>query len=145
MFPGLSGDSQKGYVSSLVKHLTSECGYTVGVFHNRGVASEYTSPMFQDLSSSEEINTAIRHMIQKFRSADMKETYFVGIGMSMGANLMMKVAGEQGDSFPLIGMVSLNNPFDLWLAINLMRNTPYEKYLAEELKRRVIIKKDMSD
>ena len=58
---------------------------------------------------------------------------------------MMKVAGEQGDSFPLIGMVSLNNPFDLWLAINLMRNTPYEKYLAEELKRKVILKKDMSD
>ena len=54
--------------------------------------------------------------------------------MSMGANLMMRVAGEQGDSFPLEAMVSLNNPFDLWLAINLMRDTPYEKFLAKELK-----------
>jgi predicted alpha/beta-fold hydrolase len=54
--------------------------------------------------------------------------------MSMGANLMLRVAGEQGDRFPLQAMVSLNNPFDLWLAINLMRNTPYEKYLAKELK-----------
>lgn len=46
--------------------------------------------------------------------------------MSMGANLMMRVAGEQGEHFPLEAMVSLNNPFDIWLAINLMRNTPYE-------------------
>jgi predicted alpha/beta-fold hydrolase len=58
----------------------------------------------------------------------------VGVGMSMGANLMMRVAGEQGDRFPLEAMVSLNNPFDLWLAINLMRDTPYEKFLAKELK-----------
>jgi predicted alpha/beta-fold hydrolase len=58
----------------------------------------------------------------------------VGVGMSMGANLMMRVAGEQGDRFPLEAMVSLNNPFDLWLAINLMRDTPYEKFLANELK-----------
>ncbi len=54
--------------------------------------------------------------------------------MSMGANLMMRVAGEQRDRFPLEAMVSLNNPFDLWLAINLMRDTPYEKFLAKELK-----------
>jgi predicted alpha/beta-fold hydrolase len=58
----------------------------------------------------------------------------VGVGMSMGANLMMRVAGEQGYRFPLEAMVSLNNPFDLWLAINLMRDTPYEKFLAKELK-----------
>jgi len=58
----------------------------------------------------------------------------VGVGMSMGANLMMRVAGEQGERFPLEAMVSLNNPFDLWLAINLMRDTPYEKFLAKELK-----------
>lgn len=54
--------------------------------------------------------------------------------MSMGANLMMKVAGEQGDSFPLDAMVSLNNPFDIWMAINLMRGKPYERFLAIELK-----------
>ncbi len=54
--------------------------------------------------------------------------------MSMGANLMLRVAGEQGDLCPLQAMVSLNNPFDVWLAINLMRNTPYEKFLAKELK-----------
>ena len=53
---------------------------------------------------------------------------------------MLRVAGEQGNKFPLKAMVSLNNPFDLWLAINLMRNTPYEKHLANELKSHIFFK-----
>ena len=62
----------------------------------------------------------------------------------MGANLLLKVAGEQGDTFPLEAMVSINNPFDLWLAINLMRGTPYEKHLAKELRETHLVKKGMS-
>lgn len=37
-------------------------------------------------------------------------------------------------------MVSFNNPFDIWLAINLMRGTPYEKFLARELRKNTIIR-----
>jgi predicted alpha/beta-fold hydrolase len=44
VFPGLSGSSDKHYVKSLVKHLSHDRGYIVGVFHNRGVTLEYTSP-----------------------------------------------------------------------------------------------------
>ena len=92
MFPGLSGNSGKGYVSSLATHLSQDKGYIVGVFHNRGVASEYTSPVFPDLCNSDEIDTAIRYMVQKH--SGQKRTYFVGVGMSMGANLMLRIAGE---------------------------------------------------
>jgi predicted alpha/beta-fold hydrolase len=66
VFPGLSGNSSKGYVSSLVRHLSQECGYIVGVFHNRGVAQEYTSPAFPDITSSEEIDKCLKHMQAKF-------------------------------------------------------------------------------
>ena len=62
VFPGLSGSSDKGYIKSLVKHLSQDKRYIVGVFHNRGVATEYTSPAFADLSSSEEIDKALKHM-----------------------------------------------------------------------------------
>ncbi len=60
--------------------------------------------------------------------------------MSMGANSMIKIAGEQGDSFALDAMVSLNNPFDLWQAITLMRGSPYEKFMIKELKLELITK-----
>ena len=65
--------------------------------------------------------------------------------MSMGANLMMRVAGEQGEKFPLDAMVSFNNPFDVWLSINLMRNTPYEKFLAREMRKNIMIRPSSSE
>ena len=48
---------------------------------------------------------------------------------------MMRAAGMQGKDFPLKAIAAVNNPFDLWLSINLMRGTRYEHYLAKELKR----------
>lgn len=47
--------------------------------------------------------------------------------------------------FGLKAMVSLNNPFDLWLAINLMRNTPYERVLANELKSQFFFKSEATE
>jgi uncharacterized protein len=42
-------------------------------------------------------------------------------------------------------MVSFNNPFDVWLSINLMRNTPYEKFLAREMRKNIMIRPSASD
>lgn len=46
---------------------------------------------------------------------------------------MLKTAGELGSKSPLKALTAVNCPFDIWLAINLMRGTPYEKNLAKEL------------
>jgi predicted alpha/beta-fold hydrolase len=143
VFPGLSGSSDRHYIKSLVRHLTEDRGYIVGVFHNRGVTLEYTSPELADLSSSAEIETAIAHMQDKFKGHP--NPVYVGVGMSMGANLMLRVAGEQGARCPFDAMVSFNNPFDIMLSINLMRNTPYEKYLARELRKNVLIRDNASE
>ena len=43
--------------------------------------------------------------------------------------MLMKIAAEMPD-FPLKAIVSVNNPFDIWLSINLMRGKAYEKHLA---------------
>lgn len=143
IFPGLSGDSEKGYVKSLVKHLSQDKNYIVGVFHNRGILTEYTSPEFADLTRNEEIEKALAHMQKKF--GNRPNPRYVGVGMSMGANLMLRMAGIKKDNFPLEAMVSFNNPFDLWLAINLMRGSPYEKFLARELRKNTIIREKPSD
>ena len=82
-------------------------------------------------------------MVNKFKNKP--NPHFVGVGTSMGANLLLKIAGEQSDDFPLEALVSLNNPFDIWLAINLMRNTPYEKFLARELRKNTIIRENPSE
>ena len=56
----------------------------------------------------------------------------------MGANMMLKTAGEMGSKFPLRAITAVNCPFDVWLAINLMRGTAYEKNLAKELVKMLI-------
>jgi predicted alpha/beta-fold hydrolase len=49
-----------------------------------------------------------------------------GVGISMGANLLLKYSGEKKNENPFKAIISLNNPFDIWLAINLMRGKIYE-------------------
>ena len=51
----------------------------------------------------------------------------------------MRLAGELKKDFHLKAMVSVNNPFDIWLGINLMRGNVYEKYLAKELKQNLLL------
>lgn len=58
--------------------------------------------------------------------------------------MVMKNAAEMPD-FPLDALVAVNNPFDFWLCINLMRGKQYEKHLANELKRSLIVRKPQSD
>ena len=130
IFPGLSGGSDRGYVKGLVRTLLTD-GFEVAVFHNRGVCNTpYTSLSFADLSSTEEADAALAFVKGRSMDADL-----VGIGLSMGGNIMLRAAGMHGDQFPLKAIVAVNNPFDLTLAINLMRGTAYEKNLAKEMKR----------
>lgn len=131
IFPGLSGGSDRGYLKSLVKTLLSD-GFEVAVFHNRGVCqTPYTSLEFANLARTEEIERTLAFVKEKAgEDADL-----VGVGLSMGANLMVKIAGQQGKDFPLKAIASVSNPFDLTLCINLMRGTPYEKHLAKDLTK----------
>ena len=141
LFPGLSGGSDRGYVKALVITLLSD-GFEVAIFHNRGVSNTpYTSLHFADLSKNEEVDKALAFVVDKAGP----NTDLVGIGLSMGGNIMLRTAGRYGDSFPFKVIASVNNPFDLNLAINLMRGTAYEKNLAKDLKRTLICQDGMTD
>lgn len=140
VFPGLSGGSDRGYVKGLVRTLLTD-GFEVAVFHNRGVCNTpYTSLEFADLSSTEEVDAALAFVQEKAAGADL-----VGIGLSMGGNIILRTAGMYGDKFPLKVIIAVNNPFDLNLAINLMRGSAYEKNLAKELKRQLVCAEEMPE
>ncbi len=51
----------------------------------------------------------------------------------------MKTAAQMPD-FPLKAICTVNNPFDIWLSINLMRGKVYEKHLAKELRKNLVIR-----
>lgn len=87
VYPGLSGGSDRGYIKSLVLTLL-ENGYEVAVLHNRGVCNtEYTSTSFPDLTSNEEFFKGLTYIRQNTTKT------MVGVGLSMGGNLLIKTAG----------------------------------------------------
>jgi len=50
---------------------------------------------------------------------------------------MLKFAGENSDC-PFKVMISVNNPFDITMNINLMRGTIYEQYLIKATIKNII-------
>lgn len=82
-------------------------------------------------------------MKEKFK--DKPNVHYVALGMSMGANYMMKAAGILGKDFPFEGMISFNNPFNLWKAIELMRGSIYEKYLIKSVSRNIVYRKNQTE
>lgn len=85
------------------------------------------------MTSDEEFEKLLNYIREK------SDKMMVGVGLSMGGNLLMRNAAEL-QNFPLKAIVTVNNPFDIWLAINLMRGKVYEKHLTEELKRNLVLR-----
>lgn len=56
----------------------------------------------------------------------------------------MRNAADMPD-FPLKAIVAVNNPFDIWLSINLMRGKIFEKHLAKELKHNLVIRQKQTE
>ena len=125
VFPGLGGGSDRGYIKSLAKTLL-ENGFEVAVLHIIGTGNmPYTSPHYTDFSSNLELCKCISFVKENANDADI-----VACGLSMGANQMLKLAGEEIDC-PFKAMVSVNNPFDITMTNNIMRGTFFEYFLVK--------------
>lgn len=85
------------------------------------------------MTSNEEPFKALRYVREN------TDKQIVGVGLSLGGNMIMKNAAEMED-FPCQAIAAVNNPFDFWLALNLMRGKQYEKHLVNELKKSLILR-----
>ena len=73
-----------------------------------------------------------------FIKENAPDAELVGMGLSMGANTLCKIAGQFKEDFPLKAIVSVNNPFDIFCAINLMRGSLYEQHLCRDLVKKML-------
>ncbi|KAJ2745983.1 hypothetical protein GGI20_001747 [Coemansia sp. BCRC 34301] len=108
--PGLSGGSQEIYVQATVKRLTSEpYNLRTVVVNFRGCAGvKVTTPVLYNGGLTSDYGFAVDHVHSRFPDSKL-----VGIGYSLGANLVTKYVGEQGALCPLHAAVSVCNPYDL--------------------------------
>ncbi|KAJ1941430.1 hypothetical protein EC988_006762, partial [Linderina pennispora] len=100
---GLSGGSQEEYVQQTVKKLTSApYNFRTVVVNFRGCAGvPLTTPVLYNAGFTSDYGFAVGHVQKRFPQSKL-----VGIGFSLGANLVTKFAGEQGESCPLKAVVA---------------------------------------
>ncbi|WWC70080.1 uncharacterized protein I206_104026 [Kwoniella pini CBS 10737] len=111
---GLTGGSHESYVRNMVVWLTkpvSEGGFggRAGVVNFRGCASTpLTSPHLYSTGSTIDLHTSVLYLSTLFPSASM-----FGVGFSLGAAVMTRYLGEQGDRCKLKAGVVLCCPLDM--------------------------------
>ncbi|KAJ2823871.1 hypothetical protein FBU31_004145 [Coemansia sp. 'formosensis'] len=108
--PGLSGGSQETYVQATVRRLTSEpYSFRTVVVNFRGCAGvKVTTPILYNGGLTSDYGFAVNYIRGRYPTSKL-----IGIGYSLGANLVTKYVGEQGEHCPLDGAISVCNPYDL--------------------------------
>ncbi|KAJ3083635.1 alpha/beta-hydrolase [Rhizoclosmatium globosum] len=126
---GIDGNSRDRYILALLPHILKN-GYKVASLNGRGQANvEITTPLLYNGAYTEDARFLMKHIQQQNPDAAL-----IGIGFSLGANIMMKCVGEDGDACPLVGFVSVGNPFDLHMGLNRLHST----FLGRHLYSRVM-------
>ncbi len=134
---GLEGSSDSAYILGC-----AEKGWTAGFNvvrlnqRNCGGTERLTSTLYHS-GRSDDFRAVVMELIER---DELPEIF--AAGFSMGGNLVLKMAGEFGDSAPeqLCGVVAINPSLDLAScadALGAPRNFIYKKYFVRRLKRRI--------
>eukprot|EP00238_Polyblepharides_amylifera_P001392 CAMPEP_0196571718 /NCGR_PEP_ID=MMETSP1081-20130531/1844_1 /TAXON_ID=36882 /ORGANISM="Pyramimonas amylifera, Strain CCMP720" /LENGTH=434 /DNA_ID=CAMNT_0041888759 /DNA_START=318 /DNA_END=1622 /DNA_ORIENTATION=- len=117
LLPGLTGGSQDAYVKHMFVDARKQ-GFRPIVMNSRGCGDgPVTSAQFYSASFTEDVRSIVNLHRRRYPAAAI-----MGVGWSLGANILVNYVGEEGEACPLTSAVSLCNPFDLVLC-----NKAFEK------------------
>jgi predicted alpha/beta-fold hydrolase len=128
--PGVCSHSDSHYVRSWVENVTT-AGFRAVVFNPRGCVTIKTPKLFTPGGTSD-LKLAMQHI-----HASFPESPLFGIGLSMGANLLMKYVGE-ASVHPEIqyfkGVVSISQGYDGLKGIRYLKSSPfYDRHVTSKL------------
>ena len=105
---GLTGGSHESYVQDLIIE-SKKYGYKCVVMNFRGCSeTPVKTPQLYCGSFTSDVDVAVKHIIKTDHNAKI-----FGVGFSLGANILTKYVGQQGQNSLLVGLVSIGNPYDL--------------------------------
>ncbi|TNF36353.1 MAG: hydrolase [Deltaproteobacteria bacterium] len=138
---GLGGSSDAPYVRGMA-HALLTAGWAVTVLNLRG-ASGVPNRLARMYHSGD---TDDARLIAGRLRADADGAPLVGVGFSLGANVLLKLLGETGEAAPLDAVVAVSPPFSLAacaerLATGVTRG--YGLYLLTALKRHLLRKRKL--
>ena len=133
---GLEGSSQSGYMLGITTlALDARCNVIRMNMRNCGGTDAWTPTLYHS-GRSADVAAVLHHFQQKHALARVAM-----IGYSMGGNLVLKLAGELGDSAPewLIGTATVSPVTDLAESADALHqpgNRIYEQHFLTRLMRR---------
>ncbi|KAE9033859.1 hypothetical protein PR001_g9972 [Phytophthora rubi] len=136
LLPGLTGGSPANYIRLTVARL-HEVGWQCVVLNARGCArTPLRTAQLYCTSYTEDLRFVLQELAKMY---DFGQEAFVGVGFSMGSNVLVKYLGEEGDQTPLTGAVSVGNPFNLTkvsenLSGSLFNRLTYDKMLNRSMR-----------
>ncbi|CAA7396957.1 unnamed protein product [Spirodela intermedia] len=108
MVPGLTSDSSSPYMKHLV-YKVAKRGWNVVVSNHRGLGGvSITSDCFYNAGWTEDVRKVINHLHREYPMAVL-----YAVGSSIGANVLVKYLGEDGEGTPVAGAASICSPWDL--------------------------------
>lgn len=139
-FPGLAGDSSRGYIKMLSNWFLQHDDYLIGVVHARGVNTELKTDELIKLSMMDDWRTAMDLVTSRLDALKLEHELY-GVGFSMGGNVMLRYQALTPES-RFKALMAICNPFDVQMSANMMRGTPSEPYLVWLGKKVAIGTKD---
>ncbi|GAB4844833.1 hypothetical protein Ancab_038221 [Ancistrocladus abbreviatus] len=106
--PGLTSDSNSPYIKHLA-YTIAKHGWNVVVGNHRGLGGvSVTSDCFYNAGWTEDTRILVHYLHGEYPNAPL----FL-VGTSIGANILVKYLGEDGENIPIAGAVSICSPWDL--------------------------------
>ncbi|XP_047169924.1 embryogenesis-associated protein EMB8-like isoform X1 [Vigna umbellata] len=128
VIPGLTSDSSSAYLKHLAYH-TAKCGWKVVISNHRGLGGvSITSDCFYNAGWTEDVRTVVSYLHRENPRAPL----FV-VGTSIGANILIKYLGEEGENIPVAGAVAVCSPWDLLIGDRFITRRRVQKFYDKAL------------
>ncbi|KAF7820058.1 embryogenesis-associated protein EMB8 [Senna tora] len=128
VIPGLTSDSSSAYLKHLAFY-TAKRGWDVVISNHRGLGGvSITSDCFYNAGWTEDVRTVINYLHEKRPMAPL----FV-VGTSIGANVLVKYLGEDGENIPVAGAVAICSPWDLLIGDRFISRKLVQKFYDRAL------------
>lgn len=134
MLHGLEGSARRGYAFEIYRQM-AQCGIRPVGMNFRGCSGELNrTPRMYHAGLTSDIQFVIEYLRVNFPSVKIG-----AVGASLGANMMLKLLGEQGESCQLRAAVAISPPFDLTAGSGVLERGIgkfYNRYLLRKLREK---------
>jgi len=127
---GLEGSAQSSYMFETYRQLAQRGLRSIGV-NFRSCSGELNRlPRLYHSGETEDLSLVLRVLQARFPSIPL-----FAVGFSLGANVLLKYLGEQGEKAPVHAAAVVSPPFDLAAGAHVMEHGWGRVYLGEFLRR----------